>query len=75
MKITKTPEEAYSEELNKEFILSKLKKCPFCGTVSDSLFNPIKTVEVKTGWLRTTLKTVSCFKCDNCNAEWESDPY
>ena len=75
MKITKTPEQAYQEKLNKEFILQAAKICPFCGTVSNIMFNPIKTVEIKTGWLKTTLKTVMYFKCGNCGAEWESDPY
>ena len=75
MKIIKTPEQAYSEKLNKEFILQAAKVCPFCGTISNSLFNPIKTVEVKTGFLKTTFKTVTCFECDNCGAKWDSDPY
>ena len=75
MKITKTPEQAYQEKLNKESILQAAKICPFCGTISNSLFNPIKTVEIKTGFLKTILKTVTCFKCENCGAEWESDPY
>ena len=75
MKITKTPEQAYQEKLNKEFILQAAKVCPFCGTISNSLFNPIKTVEIKTGWLRTTLKTVMCFEWEKCGAKWDSDPY
>ena len=23
----------------------------------------------------STFKTVTCFKCENCGAEWDSDPY
>ena len=75
MKITKTPKQAYQEKLNKELILQTAKICPFCGTISDNLFNPIKTVEIKTGFLKSTFKTVTCFKCENCGAEWDSDPY
>ncbi len=74
MKITKTNKEVSNYQQEKAKANAGCDVCPCCGTTNIQPYMlPIHVVEER--FWKSRAYTVDCYKCDNCGAEWQSDPY
>lgn len=72
MKITKTSDEALLKRMEYLRATQGCNVCPCCG--SDRMITNYCRNYAK-GFFKTKVYQIDVFHCNDCGAEWESEPY